>query len=197
MYDATDRRLHLLLALALSSIVVVGAIDIVLDQPEHWLSAHTIFEVLMIAGALTMATTLWLGWWHAEQTGRRLRASLAERAAERDMWQRNARQALDGFGRAIDEQFRTWELTPAEREVALLLLKGHSHKAIGKLSERSPTTVRQHAAAIYQKAGLSGRAQLAAYFLEDLVLPDGADRGQPLAAAKRAPGHSRSFVMSR
>ena len=84
-----------------------------------------------------------------------------------------ARQALAGFGRAIDAQFRAWQLTPAEREVALLLLKGYSHKAIARHTDRSDATVRQHATAIYQKAGLSGRAELAAYFLEGIPLPDG------------------------
>jgi DNA-binding CsgD family transcriptional regulator len=178
MYDPLDRRLQLLLALALSSIVVVGVVDIVLDQPTRWLSVHTIFEVLMIAGALVMATTLWLGWWRAEHASRRLRESLARRTAERDMWQRNARQALEGFGQAIDEQFRAWELTPTEREVALLLLKGHSYKTIARLTGRSAATIRQHAATVYHKTGLAGRAQLAAHFLEDLVLPTG-ERSTP------------------
>jgi DNA-binding CsgD family transcriptional regulator len=178
MYDPLDRRFHFLLALALSSIVVVGGVDIVLDQPTRWLSVHTIFEVLMIAGALVMATTLWLGWWRAEHASQQLRESLARRTVERDMWQRNARQALAGFGQAIDEQFQAWELTPTEREVALLLLKGHSYKAIAKLTGRSAATIRQHAAAVYQKGGLSGRAQLAAHFLDDLVLPSG-DRSAP------------------
>lgn len=80
------------------------------------------------------------------------------------------------WGEAIDEQFDRWHLTPAEREVALLLLKGHSHKAIAKHTDRSPQTVRQHAASVYEKGSLSGRAELAAYFLADLMLPrDGGD----------------------
>ena len=32
-------------------------------------------------------------------------------------------------------------------------------------------TVRQQAAAIYKKAGVSGRHELSAFFLEDLLLP--------------------------
>jgi len=65
-----------------------------------------------------------------------------------------------------------WGLTPAEREVALLLLKGQSHKQIAYTTGRSERTVRQHAVAVYQKSGLSGRAELAAFFLEDLLLPE-------------------------
>ena len=78
-----------------------------------------------------------------------------------------------GLGRAIDRQFDAWGLTPAEREVALLVLKGHGHKQIAGLTGRSERTVRQHAVTVYGKAGLGGRAELAAFFLQDLMLPPG------------------------
>jgi DNA-binding NarL/FixJ family response regulator len=71
----------------------------------------------------------------------------------------------------VDEQFGAWHLTPAEREVAMLLLKGHGHKQIAAATGRSERTVRQHAVAVYQKSGLQGRAELAAFFLEDLTVP--------------------------
>jgi DNA-binding NarL/FixJ family response regulator len=83
---------------------------------------------------------------------------------------------LAGLGRAIDERFTAWGLTPAEREVAMALLKGQSHKQIAFTSGRSERTVRQHAVAVYQKSGLNGRAELAAFFLEDLMLPPSGER---------------------
>lgn len=170
-----DSRLPWLLGLALGSIVVGGAVDLFLDQPQRWLSFHVVFELLMIAGALLMATTLWLGWWKAETSLEEMRERLEARKAERDAWRENARRALEGLGEAVDAQFREWQLTPAEREVALLLLKGYSHKHVAKATDRSERTARQHAAAVYHKAGLGSRAELAAYFLEDLLLP-GAER---------------------
>jgi DNA-binding NarL/FixJ family response regulator len=129
----------------------------------------------MIAGALLMATTLWLGWWKAERSLEQMRERMEARKAERDEWRENARKALEGLGQAVDAQFRTWQLTPAEREVALLLLKGYSHKHVASATGRSERTARQHATAVYHKAGLGSRAELAAYFLEDLLLP-GAQR---------------------
>lgn len=164
-------RLPLLLALALVSIVVGGTVDLILDRPTEWLSFHVIFETLMIAGALLMAVALWLGWWRAERSLHELKDRLASRQAERDNWKASAQKALDGLGAAIDKQFETWGLTAAEREVALLLLKGYSHKHVAQETGRSERTARQHAAAVYQKAGLANRAELAAYFLEDLLLP--------------------------
>lgn len=175
-----DSRLPLLLALALGSIVVGGTIDLILDQPQRWLSFHVVFELLMIAGALLMATALWLGWWQAEISLEDMRERLEARKAERDEWRENTRRALEGLGEAVDAQFRAWQLTPAEREVALLLLKGYSHKHVAKATDRSERTARQHATAIYHKAGLGSRAELSAYFLEDLLLPNAERKVLPM-----------------
>lgn len=174
MDENRDSRLPLLLVVALASIVVGGTVDLILDRPEQWISFHVIFESLMIAGALLMATTLWLGWWRAERSLDEMRARLEARKAERDEWRESAQKALRGLGVAVNSQFDAWGLTPAEREVALLLLKGYSHKHVASATGRSERTARQHAAAVYQKAGLGSRAELAAYFLEDLLLPDAA-----------------------
>lgn len=160
------------LAAALLLIVVGGTIDLVLDRPTDWLSFHVVFELTLIVGGVTLATVLWLGWWRAERSAQALRRSLEERKAERDAWRSNAEHALEGLGRAMDERFAAWELTPSEREVALLLLKGYTHKGIARLTDRSHQTVRQHAATVYRKSGLEGRAGLSAFFLEDLMLPE-------------------------
>ena len=167
-----DVRLRWLLAAALLSIIVGGTADLVMDDPETWLSFHVIFEVLMLAGALLMATTLWLGWWRSAHAAAALEVRLEEQAAERDRWRASSQEALEGLGRAIDAQFAEWRLTPAEREVALLVLKGFGHKQIAARTGRSERTVRQHAGVVYEKAGLGGRAELAAFFLQDLMLPD-------------------------
>jgi DNA-binding NarL/FixJ family response regulator len=90
---------------------------------------------------------------------------------EAEQWRQEARQALEGLGAAIDREFGKWGLTEAEREVALLLLKGLSHKEIASERHTSEGTVRQQALAVYRKAGLTGRSNLAAFFLEGLTLP--------------------------
>lgn len=86
-------------------------------------------------------------------------------------WRSESRALLNGLGQAIDAQFTRWNLTDAEREVALLLLKGLSTKEIAAVRAGSERTVREHARAIYHKAGLTGRAALSAFFLEDLLAP--------------------------
>jgi DNA-binding CsgD family transcriptional regulator len=154
-------------------VLVGGVVDLWLDRPAHWLTFHVFFELALIAGALIFMTATWLGWWRARQEAAQLRSSLAERKAERDAWKASAEKSLSDFGAAIDRQFEEWQLTPAEREVALLLLKGYSHKHAAVTTGRSERTVRQHATAAYRKAGLSSRAELAAFFLDALQLPAG------------------------
>lgn len=152
-----------------------GGIDLALDKPEHWFSLHVLFELGMMTVSLSFAVYLWRGWRRTSRSLAETRRSFESRhaslAAERDQWRTSAQASLTGLGVAIDRQFEAWKLTPTEREVALLLLKGHGHKQIAHATQRSERTVRQHAVSVYQKSGLGGRAELAAFFLEDLLLP--------------------------
>lgn len=86
-------------------------------------------------------------------------------------WRSESRSLIEGLGRAIEEQFTRWDLTEAEREVALLLLKGLSLKEIAAIRATSERTIRAQARAVYAKASLTGRAALSAFFLEDLLVP--------------------------
>ena len=65
----------------------------------------------------------------------------------------------------------SWKLTHAEKEVALLLLKGLSLKEVAELRHVSEKTARAQSFSVYAKSGLGGRAELSAFFLEDLMLP--------------------------
>jgi DNA-binding CsgD family transcriptional regulator len=166
-----DRVLPALLVFVLAATIVGGGVDLMLDAPDTWRSPHVMYEVALILVAAMTSVLLWRGWWLSRRSLADTRHMLAERAAERDAWRASAEAALAGLGRAIEQRFVAWELTPAERDVALLLLKGRSHKQIAFATGRSERTVRQHAVSVYQKSGLNGRAELAAFFLEDILLP--------------------------
>jgi DNA-binding CsgD family transcriptional regulator len=172
---ATDpeRRLRRILAIVLVVVFAAGTGDLVLDAPDHWLSMHVAYEVALVVGSAIGAAVLWREWWRAEHMLAETRLALDAREAERDRWRTSAQAALAGFARAMDDQFSAWHLTPAERDVALHLLKGRSHKEIAFTTGRSERTVRQHAVSVYDKSGLGGRAELAAFFLEDVMLPTG------------------------
>lgn len=89
--------------------------------------------------------------------------------AEGEGWRRRAQTYLSGLAEEIEKQFEEWQLTAAEREVALLMLKGFSHAEIAGLRGTTEATVRHQARAAYQKSGLPNRTSFCAYFLEDLL----------------------------
>ena len=88
--------------------------------------------------------------------------------AEGNGWRAKVQTHLSGLKAGMDVQFEDWGMTPAEREVGLLILKGLSHKEIAALRATTEATVRQQAQAIYRKASLPGKTAFSAYFLEDL-----------------------------
>jgi DNA-binding CsgD family transcriptional regulator len=169
--EESDFGLRVLLGVVLLASIIGGAIDLVLDAPDSLLSFHVGYEVLLILASLSAFILVWRAWFRARHQLADVRQELSINQAERDAWRESAESALAGFGKAIEERFNAWNLTPAESEVALNLLKGQSHKEIAYLTSRSERTVRQHAVAVYQKSGLRGRAELAAFFLDDLILP--------------------------
>jgi DNA-binding CsgD family transcriptional regulator len=111
---------------------------------------------------------------------------LTRARAEGDRWRTTARAHIEGLSRAIREQFDAWNLTESEADIAVLMLKGLSHKEISRLRDTGEATVRQQAAAIYRKSGLASRAELSAFFLEDLLAPgsEQAEAERPLKLVK-------------
>ena len=167
------------LAIALFA-VIAGLIawDLAIDYGEGAAWQHVVIELVILVAAL-LGIVLLL---------RRLRHARSHLAAARDeatRWQTQHREILKGLSAAIDMQFREWQLTTAESEVALLLLKGLSLKEVAALRETSERTAREQSRAVYRKSGLGGRPALAAFFLEDLLLPlerdNTPDGGNPAA----------------
>jgi DNA-binding NarL/FixJ family response regulator len=87
-------------------------------------------------------------------------------------WETHATELEQGISLEIDQRMEEWRLSEAEREVGMLILKGLSMLEIAKVRGTSDRTVRHQALAVYSKAGVTGRAELAAFFLEDFL-----DRG--------------------
>ena len=135
-------------------------------NPVH-VQLEGVVMALALAGLVIMSLQFRAIHLHARQLSRDL--EVAHREAER--FREEAHDALRGLGEAIAHQFTRWSLSPAEREVGLLLLKGLSHKEIAEVRSTSENTIRQQALALYRKSGLRSRADLSAFFLEDLLLP--------------------------
>lgn len=69
----------------------------------------------------------------------------------------------------IQKNFVNWQLSPSEKEVAFLLIKGMSTQEIADLRDTKLGTVKSQTSSIYQKAGVKGRNELVAFFVEDLL----------------------------
>ena len=91
---------------------------------------------------------------------------------QKERWLDESQRWRQGISESIDRQLESWGLSKAEKEIALLLLKGLSIREISEIRKTAEKTARAQSLAVYQKSGLAGRAEFAAFFLEDvLVLP--------------------------
>ncbi|MDX5350499.1 MAG: helix-turn-helix transcriptional regulator [Paracoccaceae bacterium] len=144
----------------LGTVFFVG--DVIGDLREDPTSVHFLFEAFVTA-ALVLG--ILFGAFALRRTVELLRVQ---------------EQALDvargALSEVIDRQFQSWALTPAERDVAFLALKGLDVSEIAEMRGAAQGTVRAQLTRIYAKAGVSGRAQFAAFFVEDLL-------GQGVSAA--------------
>ena len=164
-------RVRLIVIPILIAVAVLGGLDLASDAPPTWWSAHVLLELALIGVSVGGALRLGLGWRRTAGSLAATRQDLSAERAAAAAWRAKAEMALRGFRSAIYEQFEQWQLSPAEQEVAVLILQGLGHKQIAFATGRSERTVRQHAVAVYQKSGLGGRAELAAFFLEGLRPP--------------------------
>ncbi len=154
-----------------AAIATLIAFDIMGDYRSGIEPGHVLFEGTIMAFALAGVVIMWLQFRAVHLRARQLSADLEVARREAQRFREEAHEALRGLGEAIDNQFTRWSLSPAEREIGLLLLKGLSHKEVAELRSTTETTIRQQALAVYRKSGLRSRTELSAFFLEDLLLP--------------------------
>jgi len=142
-----------LLLQSTAAVFFVG--DALSDMWANPTAPHSVFESL-VALALTLGVVF--GAWALRQTLDQMRAQ-----------SRALQIARGALADAIEAQFTAWGLTPAERDVALFALKGLDVAEIAALRGAAQGTVRVQMTHVYAKAGVSNRAQFAAWFVEDLL----------------------------
>ena len=175
---------RLVLLIGLIAVVIFGltAMDLMREPtfPPWGEVAIDLAEKLILV--LAMAAVAWTvhGLIDLREGQEALNNNMARSVAQGDAWRAQRRGEIAALGQAIEYQFRQWRLTTAEIDVAGLMLKGMSLKEIAIARDTSEATIRQQAQAIYRKSGLSGRAELAAYFLESLfATAEDAGHGKP------------------
>lgn len=125
---------------------------------------HQAFEVVALIG-LTFGLFFLYGYVRAWR-------SLSDQQAE------EIRKYRSSFARLLDEAFDRWQLTPAERDVAVLVLRGLPNSAIAEARETSISTVKGQLHSIFGKSGVETRNQFMNHFMELIF------RGEPDPDAK-------------
>ncbi|MEK6553764.1 MAG: helix-turn-helix transcriptional regulator [Bdellovibrionota bacterium] len=157
--------LILVLAMALW---VIDAID---DLSHGSDATHIATEGIILAIIAFWVITITLRYFTTNRQNIQIRSDLAAVRKDLENYRRETAHLAKGLGLKIDEQLEKWQMTKAEKEVALLVLKGFSNKEISDIRGTAEKTTIQQVSAIYQKCGLHNRAEFAAFFLEDLLLP--------------------------
>lgn len=177
-----NRERSVLISILLGIVVIVVA-DLVTDSQEGVKWGHLFFE-----GAAAVSAAV--GLFFLIRSSFVLKHSLDDERqnssllhAEAQKWHAQSKKYLEGLSHAIDAQLIAWNLTPSEKEVTFLLLKGLSLKEVAEARQTTEKTARAQSIAIYAKSGLGGRSQLSAFFLEDLLVPQG-NGGEPHMCAR-------------
>lgn len=167
MFSLRSREIFFVVLLVV--ITLLTSYDLVVDYQEGTEPLHLAVEALVVLtsvfGVGLLLREVLLRQQQLEQVSRELSQAREKLSASRAHLQ----EAGQAFMQAVQQQFDTWVLTPSEREVAGLLLKGLSFEEIASVRQTKEKTVRQQASSIYRKSGLSGRHEFAAWFFEDLI----------------------------
>ena len=177
MTDEMQHQKLIKIGLALyATIFVLIALDILGDYSDGIEWSHIAVELSVLIIAVIGLSLLDRAYYQNTQiTLKNLQTDLATARLEAQRWRDESRELMQGLGVEIEKQFIRWGLTQAESEVGLFMLKGFSHQEIADIRGASERTVREQARVLYRKAGLAGRSELSAFFLEDLLLPSAKD----------------------
>ena len=77
--------------------------------------------------------------------------------------------AKGAFQSGIDEYFEEWGLSEAEKDIALLTIKGMTISEIAEIRQTKQSTIKTQSSAIYRKAGVASRSQLVSLLIEELL----------------------------
>jgi len=158
-----------IIAATLTTIMILNGLDVVTDiglGVPVWHIVEESFIVLISAiGAVYLIIDI-------HKSTKKLE-HLAETLSDSQLHLKNITEkmktARKQYSEVIHQQFEDWSLTSGEQQVGMLLLKGLSFKEMAVVRETKEKTIRQQASTIYGKAGLEGRHEFSAWFLEDFL----------------------------
>jgi DNA-binding CsgD family transcriptional regulator len=180
MQESAMFKARLFMLIGVCGLVIIGltVLDLARDpEATSWaeIVPDLVEKMILLGGMAAIAWTV-AGMQDLREAQEAMSNNLARTEAQGEAWRAQRQGEIAALGQAIEDQFRLWKLTTAEIDIAGLMLKGASLKEIALARETSEATIRQQAQAVYRKSGLSGRAELSAYFLDSLFAEADAQR---------------------
>jgi len=167
-------RYRIVYAIILTLITIGEAADALYSLKTH--EGPPIFA--LVDFALVIVVAVGLGYL-ARMTAldiRRSDASLEKARRDLEDFRQKNHELLENMWQAIQRQFIQWNLSVSERKIAEHLIRGYSSKQTAAMLGKSERTVRNQAYSVYQKSGMTGRSDLAAFFLQDILGDEAQDR---------------------
>lgn len=189
---AVERRFLLAVAIIQVFCGTAFTIDILYESHIEFFNQAPISPVEAIhLGVETVAVVLlFYGFWASQRQLRRLQHKVEEKA--------RLLTGLRGhFDKIIGERFSAWALSVAERDVALLSLRGLAIAEIAELRDTCDGTVKAQLSAVYRKAGVSGRTGLLSLFMDEFLDYGATDAGRSNGSAPQPRQGSRVATGSR
>jgi len=159
-----------------ASFIIVVLVASLFDVASELVAGENLIEmiddiIMFLFGAIILSL-LCIDYFKQQRSLRDLKTQLESMRGKLEL---SDRHIGNQYRSVVQKQFTTWQLTPAEQEIAVTLMKGLSFREVAEIRQIREKTARQHAANVYKKAGLSGRHELAGWFFEDLFSPEPTD----------------------
>lgn len=176
MTNVQENRIKIITFIILLGTSIFALADIILDMNEGVTKEHLIHEAALWAFSMAGAFYQFkiIKWQNHEMEVFQSKIDELDTTnnalkIEQENFQKKISHLSSEFLINIDDQFNRWMFSRAEKEIALLLIKGLAMKEIADIRGSTESTVRQQASQIYKKSLLNGRMELSAFFLDDLL----------------------------
>lgn len=150
--------------LGMSAAFCFFLLDVILDIIEHFESQRTYTkdEAIHLFFETCAVVALFLGILSVLQYTK----VLSEQAAKANKSLAALKVDFDNF---VQQQFTQWGLTEAEKDVALLLLRGMSTSDIADLRSSTTGTVKVQSHKVFGKSGVTSRVEFMSLFMEEFI----------------------------
>jgi DNA-binding CsgD family transcriptional regulator len=138
--------------------------DVVIDLREHVLDGlgysgmqlvHLVFEMISV---LTLGGCIFVTFDYLDD----LRKSAVSATT-------SLHALRDDFDGLLHQRFEKWTFSSAERDVALLMLRGLNISQIAEFRNTKAGTVKVQAHMVFKKSGVNSRAEFTSLFMEEFI----------------------------